>query len=80
MPPEDADFSFTIDFKKGAGDPRRVFDAASELIAGFEALDPVRFLTCVLRTSECPGRRRSCRLALRLRMPSIVPLWGRDLV
>ncbi|MGY4193371.1 hypothetical protein [Bradyrhizobium sp. USDA 4520] len=38
MPPE-ADFSFTIDFAKGRGDPRRVFDAASELIAGFEALD-----------------------------------------
>ena len=38
MPP-DADFSFTIEFEKGAGDPRRVFDAASELIAGFEALD-----------------------------------------
>jgi hypothetical protein len=35
----DADFSFTIDFKKGSGDPRRVFDAASELISGFEALD-----------------------------------------
>jgi hypothetical protein len=35
----DVDFSFTIDFKKGSGDPRRVFDAASELISGFEALD-----------------------------------------
>jgi len=35
----DADFSFTIDFKKKSGDPRRVFDAASELISGFEALD-----------------------------------------
>jgi len=38
MPPE-SDFSFTIEFKRGTGDPRRVFDAASELIAGFEALD-----------------------------------------
>ena len=37
--PPDSDFSFTIDFKRGAGDPRRIFDAASELIAGFEALD-----------------------------------------
>jgi hypothetical protein len=35
----EADFSFTIDFEKGSGDPRRVFDAASELIAGFELLD-----------------------------------------
>src|SRR6266540_7419849 len=39
MPPADADFSFTIDFAKGQGDPRRVFDAASELIDGFEELD-----------------------------------------
>jgi hypothetical protein len=39
MPPRDADFSFTINFEKGAGDPRRVFDAASELIDGFEELD-----------------------------------------
>src|SRR5471032_2758156 len=38
MPP-DADFSFTIDFKRGTGDPRRVFDAASELISGFEMFD-----------------------------------------
>jgi hypothetical protein len=38
MPP-DADFSFTIDFEKGSGDPRRVFDAASELISGFEMFD-----------------------------------------
>lgn len=28
MPPADADFSLKIDFKKGEGDPRRVFDAA----------------------------------------------------
>lgn len=39
MPPTDADFSFTINFEKGAGDPRRVFDAASLLIDGFEELD-----------------------------------------
>src|SRR5438552_17609473 len=32
MPPPDADFS-------GQGDPRRIFDAASELIDGFEHLD-----------------------------------------
>jgi hypothetical protein len=39
MPPEDADFSFSIDFTKGRGDPRRVFDAASLFIDGLEALD-----------------------------------------
>jgi hypothetical protein len=39
MPPADADFSFRIVFEKGAGDPRRIFDAASELIDGFEELD-----------------------------------------
>lgn len=39
MPPADADFAFRIQFKKGAGDPRRVFEAASELINGFEELD-----------------------------------------
>ena len=39
MPPPDADLAFKIDFKKGEGNPRRVFDAASELIAAFEDLD-----------------------------------------
>ncbi|WP_156464268.1 hypothetical protein [Afipia sp. Root123D2] len=39
VPPEDSDFSFTIDFKKGEGDPRRVFDAASSLIDGLEGID-----------------------------------------
>ena len=39
MPPPDADFSFRIVFEKGQGDPRRIFDAASELIDGFEHLD-----------------------------------------
>ena len=39
MPPPDADFAFKIDFAKGEGDPRRVFDAASSLIDGFELLD-----------------------------------------
>ena len=39
MPPTDADFAFRIEFQKGAGDPRRVFEAASELIEGFEELD-----------------------------------------
>jgi hypothetical protein len=39
MPPTDADFSFRIVFEKGQGDPRRIFDAASELIDGFEHLD-----------------------------------------
>ena len=39
MPPPDADFAFEIDFKKGEGDPRRIFDAASTLIDAFEVLD-----------------------------------------
>lgn len=33
------DFSFVIDFKKGEGNPRRVFDAASALIDAFQAFD-----------------------------------------
>jgi hypothetical protein len=32
-------FIFTINFSRGEGDPRRVFDAASLLIDGFEELD-----------------------------------------
>ncbi|WP_373504271.1 hypothetical protein [Aestuariivirga sp.] len=39
MPPEDADLCLTIDFKKGEGNPRRVFDAASLMIEGFERID-----------------------------------------
>ena len=39
MPPPDADFAFTIDFEKGAGDPRRVFEAAGTLVDAFEILD-----------------------------------------
>ncbi|MCW2273113.1 hypothetical protein GJ654_03270 [Rhodoblastus acidophilus] len=39
MPPADADFGFVIDFKKGSGNPRRVFDAASALIDAFESFD-----------------------------------------
>jgi hypothetical protein len=35
----DSQFSFTIKFSRGHGDPRRVFDAASRLIEGFEDLD-----------------------------------------
>lgn len=34
-----AEFSFTIKFARGRGDPRRVFDSASLLIEGFEELD-----------------------------------------
>lgn len=41
MPPANADFSFTIKFARGQGDPRRVFEAASSLIDGFEELDEV---------------------------------------
>jgi hypothetical protein len=36
---ETAEFSFLIKFAKRTGDPRRVFDAASLLIGGFEELD-----------------------------------------
>lgn len=39
MPPKGADFTFTIDFVRGEGNPRRVFDSASHLIQGFELLD-----------------------------------------
>ena len=39
MPPEDADLCLRIDFKKGEGNPRRIFDAASLLIEGFEKFD-----------------------------------------
>ena len=39
MPPPDSDFAFTIQFQKGSGNPRRVFDAASTLIDAFEVLD-----------------------------------------
>ena len=39
MPPNDADFAFKIVFQKGEGNPRRIFDAASEIIEAFEALD-----------------------------------------
>ena len=45
MPPADADFSFRIVFEKGAGDPHHIFDAASELIDGFEELDYLRLIT-----------------------------------
>ncbi|MGX1354846.1 hypothetical protein AB7M49_008471 [Bradyrhizobium elkanii] len=39
MPPPNADFSFRIAFKKRQGNPRRIFDAAGELIDGFRQLD-----------------------------------------
>jgi len=38
-PPDGADFGIKIAFLKNTGSPRRVFDAASLLIAGFEQLD-----------------------------------------
>lgn len=38
MTPE-ADFGIEINFRKGIGNPRRVFDAASTLLDGFEQLD-----------------------------------------
>ncbi len=33
------DFGFTIDFKKGQGNPKRIFDTASALIDAFESFD-----------------------------------------
>ena len=39
MRPQDADFGFVIDFRKGQGNPRRVFDAASSLIDAFADFD-----------------------------------------
>jgi hypothetical protein len=41
MPPtaDAPEFSFLIEFTRGQGDPRRVFDAASLLIEGLEKLD-----------------------------------------
>ena len=39
MPPHDADLCIRIDFKKGEGNPRRIFDAASLMIEGFERID-----------------------------------------
>src|SRR4030081_2290880 len=36
---DEAEFSFLITFARGQGDPRRVFDAASLLIEGFDELD-----------------------------------------
>ncbi|MCQ4189940.1 hypothetical protein [Methylocystis suflitae] len=35
----EGDFSFTISFTRGAGNPRRVFDAASALIDAFQSFD-----------------------------------------
>jgi len=45
MPPPDADLGIEIDFVKGEGNPRRVFDAASLLIAGFERFDQAAIAT-----------------------------------
>src|SRR5438132_138732 len=41
VPPPDADFAIEIDFVKGEGNPRRVFDTASLLIEGFERFDQI---------------------------------------
>lgn len=37
--PPDADFAIYIDFKRGEGDPHRVFKAAHELISSFQKFD-----------------------------------------
>jgi len=39
MPPEEVDFSITIDFEKGTSNPKRIFDAASAIIEGLERFD-----------------------------------------
>ena len=39
VPPQDADFAIYIDFKKGVGDPQRVFKAAEGIIGSFQRLD-----------------------------------------
>jgi hypothetical protein len=41
MPPDNADLCIRIDFTKSSEQPRRVFDAISLLIEGFERLDDV---------------------------------------
>ncbi|MBN9601916.1 MAG: hypothetical protein J0G33_03185 [Afipia felis] len=38
-PGMEEEFSFTIDFEKGKGDPRRIFNAGSLLIDAFESID-----------------------------------------
>lgn len=38
-PPQDADFAIYIDFKKGVGDPQRVFKVAEGIISSFQRLD-----------------------------------------
>ena len=40
-PPPDADFAIFVDFKKGEGDPHRVFKVADGLISSFHKLDRV---------------------------------------
>src|SRR5689334_7829525 len=49
--PDEAFFSFTIKFVRGQGDPRRVFDAASLLIEGFQELDSTVLAFTSVRTS-----------------------------
>lgn len=41
MRPADADFGLTIDFKKGASDPVKIFDAMTALLEGFKKFDQV---------------------------------------
>ena len=38
-PPQDADFALFIDFKKGKGDPQRVFKTADQMIQALQKLD-----------------------------------------
>ena len=63
MPPPDADFSFRIVFEKGQGDPRRIFDAASELIDGFV---PVEVWLCVAPRAATPMYSKTAADALPL--------------
>ncbi len=52
MPPKDADLCLKIDFKRGEQNPRRVFDAASLMIEGFQKIDDLTAL-CIKRTKIC---------------------------
>jgi hypothetical protein len=60
MPPDDSDFGLKIDFRKGQGDPRRIFDAASVLIDAFEILDDA-FGGFNRQQDRTPYGSRGCR-------------------
>jgi hypothetical protein len=53
------EFSFIINFKRGEGDPRRIFDAASLLIEGFEAFEALDMAVGALSMHTWPPRSSS---------------------